>query len=134
MSEEQVFLNEGGVYVTNSRVVVGGTTYSTANITSVSTTKTPASPGCAFALIGFGCLGFVSGLMFLANDTSGAIGALIFWVLIIAGGVSWLRKLKPTFHVILASASGESKALNSKDEAFVDQVAGAVNQALVHRG
>ena len=134
MSEEQVFLNQDGVYVSNSRVVVGGTTYSTANITSVSTTQTPASSGCAFAVIGLGCLGFISGLLFVSSGESAAILALVFWVLMIAAGIFWLRKLRPTYHVILASASGESKALDSKDEAFVTQFADAVNEALVHRG
>jgi hypothetical protein len=43
VAEEKVFLNDGGIYVSNTRVLLQGTTYATANITSVSKRHMPAS-------------------------------------------------------------------------------------------
>lgn len=51
---EQIFLHERDVYVSNTRVVLHGTTYSTANITSLRTRITPPSVvyGVVLAIIG----------------------------------------------------------------------------------
>jgi hypothetical protein len=51
VAEERSFLNDGGVYVSNTRVVIHGTTYATANITSVRKHVTPANNGCAIVLV-----------------------------------------------------------------------------------
>jgi hypothetical protein len=53
---------------------------------------------------------------------------------ILAGGVLWLRSLKPTFHVFLASAAAERQGLTSKDESLVDRVTAAISDAITHRG
>jgi hypothetical protein len=45
MAEERSFLNDGGVYVSNTPVVIHGTTYATANITSVRKHIVPARAG-----------------------------------------------------------------------------------------
>lgn len=45
MANEQIFFEGSGIYISNTRVVLAGTTYATANITSVSKRFTPASKG-----------------------------------------------------------------------------------------
>jgi len=134
MANEQVFFNERDIYVSNSRISMGGTTYSTANITSVSTRKTPVKAGCAIALIALGGVGFLSVIPAFIKEPGFAVIGFLIWGVIIAAGVLWFKRLRPTFHVVLASASGESEALSSKDEALIHQVTNAINEAMVSRG
>jgi len=76
MSEERTFLNESNVYVSNTRVVINGATYATANVTSVRTTTTPAKTGCAGFLAILGAVVTIGGITTIANDSDGH-GALI---------------------------------------------------------
>jgi hypothetical protein len=135
MAEEQVFLNENNIYVSNTRVILHGTTYATANITSVAKRMTPASNGCAVILIVIGAFALLAALASFSDARGGnGVGAVLLAVLILAAGIAWLRSLKPTFHVFLASASAERQGLTSKDEALVNRVTGAINDAIIHRG
>jgi hypothetical protein len=59
---------------------------------------------------------------------------MIFGVALILVGILWLVKQKPTWVVVLNSASGEAQALSSQDRAFIDSVIDALNQSIVHRG
>ncbi len=137
MQDESVFLNSGNVYVSNARVTIGGKTYSTANITSVEGRVTPPKRGCALGLIilgGFvlagGCMAMLSGQESVGNT----LGSFALSLAIIAAGVAWFKALKPTYRVLLASASGQVEALSSKDEELIDSVIAAINAAMVHRG
>jgi len=134
MAEERVFLNENNIYVSNTKVSLHGTTYATANITSVSKRFTPASKGCAIMLIIMGVLAVLAS--FGAFDSSAGDGFMVLLIAaaILAAGVFWFRALKPTFHVLLASAAAERQGLSSKDEALVDRVTVAINDAITHRG
>jgi hypothetical protein len=135
VTEERSFLNDGGVYVSNTRVVIHGTTYATANITSVRKHITPANTGCAVVLVIFGALGAVSGLAIGFGGNSDErwstffIGAVMLFI-----GIVWLRSLHPTYNVMLATAAGERQGLTSKDEGIVDRVTAAIADAIVHRG
>lgn len=133
MADETAFLNEGPVYVSNSKVVPHGTTYATANITSVSMGMKPASVGCALALI---IVGAVFALAALAAATQGGpgIAALVLALSMVGGGIAWYRACKPTFRVVLASASGEREGLTSKDKSLVERVMAAISNAITHRG
>lgn len=135
MPEERVFLNDSNVYVSNTKVVLYGTTYATANITSVAKRFTPASKGCAILLIAFGGLALLVALSAFDSSNAGASATVILLTgAILAAGVLWLRSLKPTYHVFLASAAAERQGLSSKDESFVDRVTIAINDAITHRG
>jgi hypothetical protein len=135
VSEERSFLNDGGVYVSNTRVVIHGTTYATANITSVRKHVTPPNQGCAVLLLIFGALGAISGLAVAlgANGderwTTFVVGAVMLII-----GIVWLRSLHPTYNVMLATAAGERQGLTSQDEGIVDRVTAAIADAIVHRG
>ena len=122
--QEQSFFNSGGVTVTNARAIIGGTTYSMANITSVSVGMTPASRGGAILLALFGCV--------LAAATDG--GGKGLGVLLLILGIAWAVMAKATYIVKLGSAGGETQALSSKDQPFIEQVVNAMNNAIIHRG
>ncbi len=61
-------------------------------------------------------------------------GGILIGILLVAGAVYWWKSIKPTFSVVLSSASGEVKALSSKDNGFITSVINALNDAIVHRG
>jgi Family of unknown function (DUF6232) len=134
MADERVFLNEGGVFVSNSRAVIAGTTYSMANITSVRMGSTPPSQGCAILLLVMGLLMVLASLAAFAQGVGTGIVALLLGGGVTAAAAFWLRSLKPTFHVLTASASGETQALSSKDDQLISRVVAAVSEAIVHRG
>lgn len=136
MREEAVFLSDGNVYVSNARVILNGTTYATANLTSVAKRMTPANTGCATLLIVFGGLTLLIALASFAarDDASAGIGTLFLALILIGAGILWARSLKPTFHVYLATAAAERPGLSSTDEALIDRVVGAISNALIQRG
>ncbi|QQR73349.1 MAG: hypothetical protein IPJ17_17960 [Holophagales bacterium] len=135
MNQEKVLLQTSEALVSTSRVVIAGKTYSTANITSVTKRFTPASSGCAITLLVVGALGMLLGLGMMTSKSFGAgLGQLIVAGAVAAGGYFWFRSLKPTYHVVLSSASGEGTALSSKDGAAIDAIVNAISQALIERG
>jgi len=119
MKEEQVFLNEGGVTVTNARFIVPSQTYAMSGITSVkSYEKTPSRKGPLTLII----IGFIVTLY--------KLGAIIFIIL----GVIWWIFQKIEYQVRLSTASGEATALKSKDADWIIRVVNALNEAIIHRG
>ena len=64
----------------------------------------------------------------------GAVGCVVFGLLLIGGAVALLMKQKPEFSVLLSTASGKVKALASSDGDFISKVVSALNDAVVHRG
>jgi len=135
MTEEKAFLTESNVYVSNARIVIAGTTYALSNITSVSKRMTPASTGCSTVIILFGVIILLIGLVhFGVRHVITGLVLIIIAVLAAGGGVYSFKSQKPTYHILLASSSGETEALSSQDEAVVDRIVNAINQAIVSRG
>ena len=121
--EEKSFFNEGGGSVTNARFIAQGQTYAMSGITSVkSFRQDPSRKGPII-------LGIV-GLLIMTGGGSAIIVGLLF----IAGAAAWWFLPQPEFSVLLSSASGEVKALASKDGQFITSVVNALNDAIVHRG
>ncbi len=119
MAEEKVFYDGGNVKVTNSRFLTYGTTTSMSGVTSVSKyAHHPSRKGPIILAI---------------------IGLILFawqWfiaLIVIAAAVAWWMSQKVTYSIQLASASGQTEALNSKDESLVDQIIEALNEAIVYR-
>ena len=74
MAEERPFLNADGIYVSNTRVVILGTTYATANITSVRTQTVPAKSGCATVRVIVGGLGALGTFRFSSRASTATVG------------------------------------------------------------
>jgi hypothetical protein len=59
---------------------------------------------------------------------------ILFGVVLLGAGIAWAVLLKPTYHLRVSSASGETEPLSSKDKQYIDHVANALNEALIKRG
>jgi hypothetical protein len=121
--DEQVFFEHGNVKVTNARFIVGSQTYAMNGVTSVKSSVTPPSRGGLIIAI-------VVGLLMLA----GPVGMKLLGVGLIAFAAWMLSQQKSLHAVFLSSASGEVQALADTDDAYIDGVVHALNEALVHRG
>lgn len=130
VDEATFYTDEQGVRVTSARLIVGSKTYAMRNITSVATRR--SSPSYAGPVIaGLLGLGFVLAGFAVNphNSTNVILGALIA-----ALGVLWTRVLKPDHHLQISSSAGESSALASKRKDYIDEIARAINEAIIHRG
>ena len=83
-SEISFYADEQGVRVTNTRLIVGSTTYAMGNITSVSrTVEEPSISGPVFMS--------VVGAVFLFVGLRGGVGVAIFGALMPGAGILWWR-------------------------------------------
>lgn len=130
MSEEIVIHEDAEVKITNLRAVLGGKTYSIANITSVGA-KEESPSGCVPAgLIIFGLF-----LLFIGmSDLRSNLGYLITGVVLSGLGFLAARSAKPDFILQIATAAGEVKALSSKDKAYIQKITDALNDAIIKKG
>lgn len=117
---EQIFYDNGTVKVTNARFMVGSQTYAMQGVTSVRSLV--QSPNRIFPII----------LIIVGLFAFG--GSVLFALLMIAAGIALLVMMKNTHIVALHSASGEQQALTSTDAGYINDVVGALNNALIHRG
>jgi len=128
MAEETSFYSDqSGVRVTDKRVILGSTTYSLANITSVTTgVETPSRVG-PILCIAIGAVLLVSGL------TQKQSWMAITGIILGAFGYIWNRGCNPVWHLRIASASGESTPLKSTNQQWITSIAHAINEAIIHR-
>lgn len=122
--EETEFFRNGNVLITNARFIVGSSTYAMTGVTSVK--KTSVTPSRTGAIIMF----VIGVLLLLGLDGT----SKFFGVLAIVLSVLAYKGAKTKHSVYLNSSSGESQALESEDEQYIDTVIGALNQAIIHRG
>ena len=118
---EKTFLTLPGATVTNSRIILGNKTYAMAGLTSVRSTEIAAKRGWPIAAALFGLI------LAIGPDTR-AFGAFLLIV-----GLVWAFSLKDQYAVTINSASGELHALTSKDQKYINDIVGAINQAIVYR-
>jgi len=135
---EQTFFESGGITVTQARFVVRGQTYAMQGVTSVRRQVEVEEPskGCSIALIAFGALSVLAGFIAFSESVGAGFVTLLVGVAIVFGGIKWFqsKKATTTYIVTLNSASGESRALESEDQAFIDQIVTALNNAIIARG
>jgi len=131
---EQVLLDEGGIFVSISRIVLGPRTFAMTGITSVGTSHSqPSRVGPVIAILlgvflvyraipSRGDMNPIEALVMLVGLGLVALGAWIFW------------KRKTGYVVTLHSASGQVESIVRQDQDFIERLAAAVNQAIILRG
>lgn len=127
---EPVFLQDGGAYVSRSRVVLNGVTYPVNAISAVTARRVPKS-GTALIL---GILGACMSVPFFAFDSGAAIFVGILGLLLSGGLVAihvWLQRDR---YVLVIGTSGmQHQALFAEDAQYVNVVLQAINSALASR-
>ena len=129
MSEDIIY-SDNNVSISTSRIVIGATTYALRNITSVKMSFTPAKSGCAIALIVLGAIVLLASLGG-GNGAGSAVMGLLVGAVIAGGGVLWMRSNKTEYNVMIASSSGEAKALSSTNKSQIETIVGAINDAII---
>jgi hypothetical protein len=128
MAEEiSYYSDQSGVRVSDKRVIIGNTTYSMANITSVTTEV--EVPGVLLYYL----IMVVGALLLIGVFAHKSAGAAIFGGVVAAVGYFGKRGAKPTWHLRISSASGETTPLKSNDGRWISNIARAINEAIIHR-
>ena len=131
---EVVYLNDGNVIVTNTRVVIGGKTYAAKHITSVQMVKKEDQTriwGILMAIAG-GSLSLL-GLLFLFISEEGIIAGgicLAAGIFVFALGIFLAIVCRDRFIVRLASASGEVDALSSTKKETIAAIVEAITNVI----
>ncbi|HMN13754.1 MAG TPA: DUF6232 family protein [Bellilinea sp.] len=118
--DEKTFFEYDDVKVTNARFISGSQTYAMSNVTSVKAfEEKPKRFGAIIVL--------VIGLVILINEP--ALGFIIS-----TAAAFYLYQQKTIYHVMLATAGGETSALKTHQKEYLNKVVSALNDAIVHRG
>lgn len=133
LATEAILYSDPQLTVTSRRVIIGETTYSLRNITSVTMKTTTPNGCCAGLLILFGGVGAFA--VFSDLFTAGKLPEFSSFFLIavfLVAGIAWFRSLKPSFHVTIASASGEVEALESAEKDYIQKIVTSINDAVAN--
>ena len=128
---EKEYLKQGNIVITNSRAVLGGKTYSMANVTSVAIGE-QSGRGCGFLLIAFGIIAVLLALAGGGFMPGGTAGGLLVALILLGVGI-WIT-LSKSYTVRIGSASGESDGMTSRNRGEIEQIVEAMNQAIIERG
>lgn len=118
--KEEVFYQDENVLISHTRMTLGGTTYATANITSVSTYR--LKPSRKLEII----MGLI-GLAVIFNDFF--VGLILIGL---AGLIFYMKKTK--YIVKLSSNASEKDALRSTNKDYIYKIVEAINNAIIYRG
>jgi hypothetical protein len=132
--EIEIF-SDKNIRVTNSRIIIGATTYALRNITSVQNACTPPDTGWPSYLMLFSSLGLIGGIAWLiSGETDSTWPALTLTVLsamILTISIVWFRGLKTSYHLMISSSSQEVDALSSFHKDYISTVTEKINEAIV---
>lgn len=125
-SETIYYSDEHNVRITNTRFIVGTSTYPLSGITSITTAIVPVSklPGI-FILI--------FGLVILFASNGSAVG-IVFGLVLAVAGVLIIIGTKDKHAVKISTSAAETNALSSDNKEYIVKVASALNEAIIHRG
>ncbi len=134
MTEEKTYYQDASVLVTNSRVILQGTTYAMTNITSVKMiSKAPSLTGALIGVIA-GALGILCGIFGIIVEVNAGWLGIVLGVVFIGGAIFLFSKAKATYVVIVGSTSGEKQVFTSTNKEQIQKIIVAINQAIVERG
>ena len=122
---ENVFFQQAHVTVTNSRFIVGNQTYAMRNITSVQPVKyNPQRSGpITLIIVGF--------LTILIGFGKSSVGGTLCGLALLALGIFWWSRQRPTYGVLLTTSGGEVRALQHRDWPFIENIVTALNQSII---
>ena len=129
--KEKVYYDDGTNKVTSSRFIANGTTHVLNGITSVKQRIVNYEAESKIIAIVIGAF-----IVLLSLGDFNIVGILI-GAAIIGLGVFLLKRLASAYsiyHIVTASASGESEALSSRNGSVISEIENALNEAIIDRG
>jgi len=73
-------------------------------------------------------------LVSLGAATQAEWDALTLGIPALIVGIVWWARAKATYVIVFSASSGKIKALESKDQAYIDRALDAINRAVIDRG
>lgn len=123
---DPVYHSDSDITITRSRAIVGGVTYSMANLTSMVIVPHNELAGCGYLLVFPGA--FMTLLLFTGEEVVGFLG-----VLALIAGIKLLRK--KTWILYISDASDKhAHPVYHKDREYLQKIVDAFNQAIADRG
>jgi len=136
MASEEIFLDKVDpdgkqITVTSARIAIGTATYATVNITSVDIKQILPDFRAAIGAGVAGAFALILGIV-IAKTTLGA-GAvfIILGVLVILIAFFLASNTKTQFALVFQTAGAEQKALISTSKSDIEEIKGAVNEAII---
>lgn len=123
---EKTYYSNGNVTVTNTRFIVPSQTYAMSGVTSVKYLKNSPNRMAPIAVL-------IGGFLLVAMSI-GASASIWHYLIFMSPGIIWLALQRTSYSIQLSSASGESRALVSKEGDFIKKVVDALNQSIIERG
>lgn len=119
---DQVYLDEGGITVTEEQLLVSGLSFKIRDIDSVGVRgKRPSRLApILVGLIGLAMWIPQSGTWWIGYAGLGVVG--FAWI--------WIRRLKTRYRIVLDIGDSETTALESIDEQLIERVVKALNEAM----
>lgn len=112
--QETVFLRGEGVYVSSTRLVLGNVTYAMSQVSSVQVVEDEAQAK-------------TRGMLFVV----GAIGLLVCVGIVL---IIIALCMQPRYCLLIRAGGGEAHVLAGQDQSLLNQIAHAVQQAIIYRG
>jgi hypothetical protein len=127
---EQIFYNQDGIMVTNSRFIVYGQTYTMSGITSVKINKTCLTGrNLTIAII------ILSIMLISPIILSEIMGMPILIIALVAlAPIAGILLFRHKWVIVLTTSSGEVKALENRDKGVISEIVNALNSAIIARG
>ncbi|HMQ79982.1 MAG TPA: DUF6232 family protein [Ignavibacteria bacterium] len=126
--EEKNYYSDNSISVTSTRVMIGSTTYSLRNVSSVRTMFTAPSHIIDILLIITGVISLIIGFAMIKNSGGFCVGIGVLLGII---GVIVFKSKKNTYYVLLGTNAGEHKALTSTNQQYIDTIVTAINNAII---
>ena len=123
---ERTFYEDATVKVTNMRFIVGEQTYVMRNITSVKPYRIAASTIIPFLII-LGAVVFLG----IGASNRGDSGSIALGGIMLVLGIVILLGLKTKHFVMLTTAGGEVRALESTNKDYIAEIVEALNSAII---
>ena len=127
---ETVYLDAGGVTVTQARLILEGRAYPLSETSSILVDEVRDRN-----LVWGSCGGTIAGMLFcvwlaaLFPTLLGTLVCVALGALVLGAGVTLARREKPTYRLILRGTAGETEVFSSRDWRRIREIVTAVNRA-----
>jgi len=130
---EHCYYNQGDIRITPTRAVFGHKTIALTAITSVAGVEVRPNRYRLLVLVTLGFVPFVFALT-AGLETKYSIMLFSLALMAVSGAICWWMMRKPLYGVELCTSAGEFQAYVSRNEAEIDRIIEAIEQAIVDRG